>query len=221
MLHSSCEEYESSTPYHALREPALAVLDLGRESDAAATERRLREVVAAADPELEPWVPLLGILLGLDLAPTPESAALDERFLREVLADVTLRFLVATLPAAPVALVVEDAQFIDDASADLLRRVARGATSLPYAFVVVETRHGAELGRARGGGAAGTFALSLLPLSEREAAEIVRDRHRRRAAATARGGGARPALGRQPPVPRRAAERRALGRDDRVAARLR
>ena len=41
-------------------------------------------------PTLVPWIPLLGILLGLDLPPTPETAAIDEQFLRERLAEVTL-----------------------------------------------------------------------------------------------------------------------------------
>ena len=140
VLGSTCEEYEASTAYHALREPACEVLGLDRSSSPAAAERRLREVVAQSDPELEPWVPLLGILLGLDLPPTPETEALDERFLRDVLADVTLRFLVATFGASPVALVVEDAQFMDDASADLLRRLSKAAQALPHVLVIARTQ---------------------------------------------------------------------------------
>ena len=56
------------------------------EADSDEVERRLREVVARVDPTLVPWIPLLGILLGLDLPPTPETRSLDARFLREQLA---------------------------------------------------------------------------------------------------------------------------------------
>ena len=169
---STCEEYEASTAFYALREPARGVLGLDRSASPAGAERRLREVVAEADPELEPWVPLLGILLGLDLPSTPETEAIDARFLPEVLADVTLRFLVATLGERLVALVIEDAQFMDDASADLLRRLSRAAQSLPYVLVIARTQPEAfwtdmedeELH---------FLVFDLLPLSAEEAATMV------------------------------------------------
>jgi tetratricopeptide (TPR) repeat protein len=69
-------------------------------------------------------------------------------------------------------LVVEDAQFMDDSSADLLRRMAKEGESLPHALVVARTqREGlwtdVEDEDSR------FLAFNLLPLSEREAAEIV------------------------------------------------
>ena len=169
---ATCEEYEASTPYHALREPVRQLLGLAPDSGPSDSERALRTAVADADPELVPWVPLLGILLGLDLPPTAETQALDERFLRETLADVTCRFLAARLEVAPFVLVVEDAQFMDDSSADLLRRVSKAGEQLPHALVIARTDRGglwtdAEDEELR------YVAFNLLPLSEREAAEIV------------------------------------------------
>src|SRR5262249_17107275 len=91
VFHAVCEEYEASTPYHAIRTLLLELFGLEPGSTPADAERALRTAVADADQELVPWVPLLGILLGLDLPPTPETKAIDERFLREILADVTRR----------------------------------------------------------------------------------------------------------------------------------
>ncbi len=172
VFRATCEEYEASTPYHALHDPLRELLGLERGSTPADSERRLRAAAADADPELVPWVPLLGILLGLDLPPTPETKALDERFLRETLAEVTLRFLAASLAETPFALVVEDAQFLDDSSADLLHRVSKAADALPHALVVARTQPEGlwtevEDEQLR------FLAFDLLPLSEREAAEIV------------------------------------------------
>ncbi len=172
VFHATCEEYEASTPYYALRDPLRELLGLERGSTPDDSERRLRAAAAEAGPELVAWVPLLGILLGLDLPPTPETQALDERFLRETLADVTLRFLGATLGETRFALVVEDAQFMDDSSADLLRRLSSAGTSLPHALVVARTQPeglwtDVEDEELR------FLAFDLLPLSEREAAEIV------------------------------------------------
>jgi predicted ATPase/class 3 adenylate cyclase len=169
---ATCEEYEASTPYHALRELVQQVLGLAPGSSPADSERALREAVAAADPALVPWVPLLAILLGLDLAPTPETKALDERFLRETLADVTCRFLAARLDAKPFALVVEDAQFMDDSSADLLRRMAKAGDALPHALVVARTQRDGIWTDVSDDDLR-FLAFNLLSLSEREAAAIV------------------------------------------------
>ena len=172
VLHSICEEYEASTPYYALRDPARVLLGLTRDSTPAQSERRLREVVADASPELAPWVPLLGILLGLDLPPTPETSALDERFIREVLAEVTMRLVVATAGTSPVALVVEDVQFMDDSSADLLHRLSMAARSLPHVLVIART-HPEGLWTHMEDEGLPFLVFDLLLLSERQAAEIV------------------------------------------------
>ena len=171
-LHVTCEEYEASTPYYAMREPIREVLGLDRASTAAEAEQRLRDTVAEADPDLVPWTPLLAILLGLEVAPTPETAALDERFLREMLADVTLRFLSATRTPAATALVVEDAHFMDGASSDLLHRLSAASASLPHALFVTQSDASANWTRQDEEGLR-YLCFALLPLTEREAARIV------------------------------------------------
>jgi len=172
VFRTACEEYEASTPYHALRDVLHRLLGIAPGGTPADSERALRAAVADADPELIPWVPMLGILLGLDLPPTPETKALDERFLRETLAAVTCRLLAARLDAEPFVLVVEDAQFLDDSSADLLRRLSKAGDELPHALVVARTQPQGvwtdiENEELR------FIAFDLLPLSERNAAEIV------------------------------------------------
>ena len=171
-LHVACEEYEASTPYYAMREPMREVLGLDRNCTAAEAERRLRDAVAEADSELVPWMPLLAILLGLEMEPTPETAALDERFLGEILADVTLRFLAATLTHAATAIVVEDAHFMDGASSDLLHRLSTASASLPHALFVTQSDASANWTRQDEDGLR-YICLALLPLTEREAARIV------------------------------------------------
>jgi class 3 adenylate cyclase/tetratricopeptide (TPR) repeat protein len=172
VLHSTCEEYEASTPYYAVRDQIRDVLELGRDAPPAEAERRLRDAVARVEPELGPWVPLLGILLGLELTPTAETAALDERFLREVLADVTVRFLNAILGGSPLALVVEDAQFIDESSADLLQRLSTAARTLPVMLLIVRS-HPEQLWTDMEQEEQRFMVFDLLPLSERQAAEVV------------------------------------------------
>lgn len=123
VLASRCEEYEASTPYFPMRAVIRDVLGVGdADLDDTALEARLREAVADADPSLVPWIPLLGILLGLDLPATAETRSLDDQFLRERLAEVTIQFLVATL-RGPTMLAIEDAHHIDESTRDLIVRM--------------------------------------------------------------------------------------------------
>jgi class 3 adenylate cyclase/tetratricopeptide (TPR) repeat protein len=171
VLRTVCEEYEAFTPYFALRAPMRSVLELAAGSDDIEAEARLREVAARADPELAAWVPLLGILLGLDLPQTQETSQIDARFLRDVLVDVTARFLAAALAGAPLLLVVEDVDFLDEASEDLLRRLSRSEAAPPHVLLLTQLDPAATW--VDPAGDIPSLGFTLLPLSVERAAEIV------------------------------------------------
>ena len=78
--------------------PFRALLDLDPPGQPIVVGERLRAVAQQVDPTLVPWVPLLGILLGVDIPDTPETQALDERFIPERLADVITRSCTRALP---------------------------------------------------------------------------------------------------------------------------
>ncbi len=140
ILRSRCEEYEASTPYFAFRAVIRNVLGVDADLDADACIARLFEHVASIDASLAPWTPLLGILLGLDIPATPETAALGQRFLRDRLAEVALQFLYLSLVGGPTIFVIEDVQFLDEASRDLLQRLSLAAYDVRQVLLV--TRQG-------------------------------------------------------------------------------
>jgi predicted ATPase/class 3 adenylate cyclase len=166
ILRSRCEEYEASTPYFAFRALIRGVLGVDADVDPRACIARLQEQATAVDPELAPWTPLLGILLGLDIPDTPETAALEEQFIRERLAEVALRFIYGSLRGQPTLFIIEDVQYLDEASRDLLQRLAVAAVEVRQILLV--TRQGA--GRvfetdAVDGASAPVTMLELGPLS--------------------------------------------------------
>ena len=194
-----------------------------RRSGSSRERMRMRPSAACArsspgsTQELVPWVPLLGILLGLDLPPTPETSSLDERFLRDTLADVALRFLVDTLGGTATMLAVEDVQFMDEASADLLVRLSRAAGLA----AVCPRRHPLRSGDHVGAGGRRRSALSRVHAAAAHRSAGGRDhpdRDRRAPAATARRRGDRAPLRRQRAVPLRAARHGPRDRDDRSPA---
>ncbi len=118
-LHNTCEAYTSTTPYAVWRDLVREMLDVPREAPDADVTARLLAVVAEKVPDVEPWVPLLGVALGVKVDATPEVDALAERNRREKLHEVVGTFLAALLPG-PAFVEIENAHHMDEASAELL-----------------------------------------------------------------------------------------------------
>ena len=99
-----CEEYESSTPYFSFR-------DLLREVSVARTRMIKRPSSGTYEsgrvnaPHLLPWLPLLGVPIGLELSDTPETAPLADEFRKARLEEVTRELLgMLLLEATPARL---------------------------------------------------------------------------------------------------------------------
>jgi tetratricopeptide (TPR) repeat protein len=171
-VRSRCEEYESSTPYYVFRSIVRAALDLDEDEDSDAVIARLNETILRVDPSLVPWTPLLGVLLGLDLPDTPETAAIGERFIRDRLAEVAIRFLGTVLSGAPSIFLIEDIHHLDEASHDLLVRLARAAAERRQVLIV--TRQGVgEPFATPGPGMPDIRFMELGPLSTATLIEII------------------------------------------------
>ena len=158
-----CQAYEASTPYLAIRLLLLEALDLA-DADGAETAGRLIAAAAAA-AELVPWLPLIGVVLGLDLPSTLETAQLGDAVRREQL-ERTVSALLVRLLAGPVLVIVEDAHWMDEASGGVLRQLA--ARTRSEGWVMCMTRREDPAG-VDPSGWPGTLTMRLGPL---EAASI-------------------------------------------------
>jgi class 3 adenylate cyclase/predicted ATPase len=154
-----CEQYEANTPYFAARSLLWAALGIAPDASPAEAASILCPLVAAAAPDLQPWLPVLADLGEIDLVATPETSDLLPRIRRQRLRDVVRRLLEATLGFGTL-IVIEDSFWMDDASTDLLapllatvadrgwlvcltrRRVPGGLhTGLGYRADVIELDH--------------------------------------------------------------------------------
>ena len=162
-----CHLYGASTPYAAFKRPLREALEIrASDSDQAAAER-VRQVVHELVPHLEPWIPLLRTPLDVPLEDNGRTAALDDRFRRERIEEITGELLAALLPR-PALVTVEDAHWMDEASADLLRRLALNIEQGPW--LVMVTRRPAP-GGFRGDDLDNVSTLVLEPLDPGEAEE--------------------------------------------------
>jgi predicted ATPase/class 3 adenylate cyclase len=161
--------YHSHTAYHPFRTLLRDLLGITAHTDEASIANRLTDRVRDNAPHLQPWLPLLAVVLRIDLPPTRETAELDEKFRRPKLAEVTIEFLRVILPT-PTLLVFENVHLIDDASAELLGRLTDEVTR--QSWVIVVSRRDGGTGFVPDS-SDGHERLVLAPIDESAAVELL------------------------------------------------
>ena len=171
---AQCRLYQAATPYFPIGQLLEGIIGVPGGSAEAAT--RLEQVVSVAAPQLRPWLPLIGIPLGLELAETEEVAQLDEAFRKQRLEDAVIE-LFAALLNEPTILCFEDTHWMDDSSGDLVRALARAASHQPWLVCLTRRRvaTGFVLEPSEGG-----HRVVLEPLGRAATACSSRRRRRRR-----------------------------------------
>ena len=134
-LPAACELYHASTPYSPLVGPLRRLFGISDLDDHAVAAERLRGIVTTAAPHLLPWTPLLGIPLDITIAATPEVTHLDDEFRKLRLEEVVVE-LVRALLHTPTLFVFEDTHWMDEASADLLRKMTADLAGVPWMICV-------------------------------------------------------------------------------------
>ena len=136
-LRVACEVYTRDTPYSVWRDLLRPLLGLGADEPDRNVVDRLRQEIALTDPELEPWVSMIGIVLDVDIAPSAEVLQLSEASRATKLHEVVLRFLRRSL-VVPTIVEVEQGHLMDAASVELFQALAGELGST--AWVVLVTR---------------------------------------------------------------------------------
>lgn len=163
----TADPYAAQVPHHVLRLLLRQLLGLGGEDDANAAAYRLAEVAGERCPDLLPWLPLLAPAVGADVSATRDVQDLAESFRLARFHDAVRTLLAALLPSGVV--VVEDAHWVDESSADALAHAFSGG---PGRAVLLTRRPGTQEGlRAP----AEETVLDLDPLAEDEARALLRD----------------------------------------------
>jgi class 3 adenylate cyclase/tetratricopeptide (TPR) repeat protein len=171
VLTVACRMYEQEEPYFPLRVMLRDLLSVPDGDGSSSTGgEKLVERVRVEAPDLLAWLPLIGVVMDLDIAPTSETQALAPEFRRTKLHEVVIRFLERTL-RTPTALVFEDAHWMDDASTDLLRAIALHAATLPW-YVLITRRDGE--GRFRAPLEPHVATVPVEPLDAAAASELLR-----------------------------------------------
>ena len=165
----ACDLYSASTPYRPIRDILLQLLDLDPDAAGTSIASRMAELVSDKAPQLAPWLPLLAVVLDVSVAATPEVDQLGEEFRRARLEQTVHELFDAALTAATV-IAIEDVHWMDDASSDLLRRLARGVDERPWLICV--TRRDEPTGFVPSS-IEGIVSIKPLPLNDQQMLELV------------------------------------------------
>ncbi len=82
------------------------------------------------------WTPLIGTVLGLDIPHNELTRELDPKLRRQRVLDLILKLLIAQAHEQPLMIVIEDAQWADPASVDVIDYVTRNIADQPILFIL-------------------------------------------------------------------------------------
>jgi class 3 adenylate cyclase/tetratricopeptide (TPR) repeat protein len=165
----ACDLYSASTPYRPIRDILLQLLELEPNATAPSIGSRLAALVSEKAPQLVPWLPLLAVVLDVSVPSTAEVDQLGDEFRRARLEQTVHELLDATLTTATV-IAIEDVHWMDDASSDLLRRLAREVDTRPW--LICATRRDEPTGFVPSS-IEGIVSIKPLPLSDQHMLELV------------------------------------------------
>jgi class 3 adenylate cyclase/tetratricopeptide (TPR) repeat protein len=156
----TCELHRASTPYGAARKLFRTLFGLPADADPVTAGQQLSDFLEAELPTLVDWAPLLAIAFGAELPATAATADLDQQYVRPRLHAAIAELLAWRWPG-PVVLTVEDAQWMDEASVDLLRSISERLDQRPWVICITrrEAAHDED-------GTSVAMTLPLRPLDE-------------------------------------------------------
>lgn len=131
-----CQSYEQSMPYMAIRTSLCMFLECSPRHERGQTAQgtwlaealeRLQTRVRQLAPHMERFTPLLGDAMGLALPETELTRSLTAEQRHDRLQELMVALLVESARQQPLLLALEDVQWADASSLELLKRVAQAA----------------------------------------------------------------------------------------------
>jgi tetratricopeptide (TPR) repeat protein len=139
---AECRLYQAATAYFPFREllrDVWELKDLGVEE----SRKALRVLVDAKAPHLAPWLSLIGVTLGVEIAESAEVKQLEDQF-RPARTLAAVDTLLEATVTSPTVFVIEDSHWMDEPSRELLGGLLAGLSRYPW--LIVLTRRPGEDG---------------------------------------------------------------------------
>ena len=170
-----CESYGVNSSYLVWHSIWRGIFALDAVWPAARQIEHLTGYLRAIDPALLPRLPLLGVLLQLEIPDNDLTASLDAKLRKQALEGLLVDCLAVAAQVQPLLIVLENCQWLDPLSHDLLEMLAGSVTGLPVLFVYLFRPFELErLRSARVSALAQHTTITLPPFTVAESATFVR-----------------------------------------------
>lgn len=135
VFRASAPQFGAGVPYGLARPLLRSGLGIDSFADAAYAGEILTKIVRERAPDLASMLPLLALPTGAEVAATPEADAIGDDFLRARMHDVVVELIDSVVPAAAV-MIVEDLQWADDGSRQLIEHLAQNTAERNWVLLV-------------------------------------------------------------------------------------
>ena len=78
-----CERYHRNTPYYAAAQLLRRLIGIEEDAPPGTIKRMLTDTTRRVAPELLPWLPLIGSVVGVSVRATKQTRALDSQFVKD------------------------------------------------------------------------------------------------------------------------------------------
>lgn len=172
-LYGECHSYATSTSYLVWRSIWHGLLSIDGTGSLEQQRQQAEAALTAVSPKLTPRLPLLQSILNLPIPDNDLTASLDAELRKGSLENLLVDVLRALARKRPLCLILEDIQWLDPLSLELLQVVARNSSDIPLLLLLTYRPHAQQHH-----GALTNFAhfteIALAEFSADEAAALVR-----------------------------------------------
>jgi len=139
MIWETCQSYEQTSPYAAISQLFLQVLDVPINDDRAGQAAAVARQIELLAPSWSRFTPLIGRLLNLPIVDTALTRGLSVEQQRDRINDLLVHTFVAAAQHQPLVLVIDDLHWADASSQALVRSLA-AELSGPLLLVLIYRR---------------------------------------------------------------------------------
>ena len=172
-LYGECHSYATSTSYLVWRTIWRGLLGVDGALSLEQQRQQAEAALTAVSPKLAPRLPLLQSILNLPIPDNDLTAPLDAELRKASLENLLVDVVRGLARKRPLCLILEDIQWIDPLSLELLQVIARNSSDIPLALLLTYRPHPQQHQETVRGFAHFT-ELVLAEFTADEAAELVR-----------------------------------------------
>jgi tetratricopeptide (TPR) repeat protein/class 3 adenylate cyclase len=136
VVYGQCEAYDGSRPYRPFVDVILQVLGLADTDGGEERESRLVDAVRSIDPALESFAPFYLHLLSVTSPRYPLPRQLQGEQFRASMREAITALITLAAEKDPIALILEDWHWVDEASNEALKQLAEVVPAYPVLTVV-------------------------------------------------------------------------------------